>query len=104
MDQHGQDMLARRAAVLVVRTVARTVCLDVVQFGTAGNDREPIVFHLDVAALRQGEGLAEPLRVVLRAQRLSGLRTEALPGHEGVVFVAVQGGDVVGQAGGDGVW
>jgi hypothetical protein len=35
---------------------------------------------------------------VLRAQRLGGVRAGALPGHQGVVFVAKQDGDVVGPA------
>jgi hypothetical protein len=104
VDEHGEHVLARGAAVLVVRTVAAAVCLDVVQFGTAGDDGEPIVFDFDVAALRQRQRLGEPLGVVLRAQRLGGLRTEALPGKEGVVVVAKQHRDVVGHAGGDGVW
>jgi len=104
VDEHGQDVLARRAAALVVRTVTRTVCLDVVQFGAAGDDGEAVVFQLDMAALRQGESLVEPLRIVLRAQRLGSLHAAALPGKQGVVFVAVQGRDVLGHAGGDGVW
>ena len=74
-----------------------------VEFGATGDDGEPVVFHLDMAALRQGEGLTEPLGVGLRTQRLSGLRAETLPGQQGVVFVAVQGGDVLGHAGGEGV-
>ena len=97
-------MLARRPPVLGVGAVAPAVRLYVVELGAAGDDSKAVVFDLYMAALRQRQRLAEPLGVMLRAQRLGSLRTEALPGKQGVVFVAVQGGDVLGHAGGNGVW
>lgn len=54
VDEHRQHVFARRAAILVVGTVTRPVGLDVVEFGTAGDDGNAAVFHVDVAALRQG--------------------------------------------------
>jgi hypothetical protein len=104
VDEHGEDVLARHAAVLGVGAVADAISLHLVARGAAGYQGVAVLGQRHVAALRQRQRFGEPLGVGLRAQRFSGLRAKALPGNEGVVFVAVQGGNILGRAGGDGVW
>jgi len=103
VDQHGEHVLTRRAAVLVVRTVADAIRLHLVARGATGHDGVAVIFNRHVAALRQRQRLGQPLGVVLHAQRLGGVRAAALPGHKRVIFVAVESGHVLEHAGGNGV-
>jgi len=104
VDAHGEQVLAGRAAVRGVGAVAGADGRHGVAFVAARHRGAAVVFQCHGAVLRQAQRLGEPLGVVVRAQRLGGLHAEALPGHEGVVVVAVQGGNVLGRAGGEGVW
>ena len=57
-----------------------------------------------MAVCRQRQRFRKALARVRRVQRLGSLHAAALPGQEGGVFVAIEGGHVVRNAGGDGVW
>jgi hypothetical protein len=98
VDLHSKRMLAGLAAFCGVGAVAQPTLQGVRLWATALHRGGAIVFQHDVAVLRQGQGFGQPLALVLRAQRLGGVRAGALPGHQGVVFVAKQDGDVVGPA------
>jgi hypothetical protein len=104
MNLHREGVLAGAAPVGGVWTGARAIRLHLVLLAAAFHAGGAVVFQGDVAVLRQGQRLAQPFVVGLRVQRLGGLGAGALPGHQGVVVVAVQGGNGVGGAGGHGVW
>ena len=81
MNLHRQGVLARRAPVLGVWALAAAISLDLVMLAAAFHAGVAVVFQGDVAVLCQGQRLAQPVFIGLRAQGLSGLGAGALPSY-----------------------